>query len=182
LTPKKVINKKEYRKQYYLKNKKRIQKAHAVYKVNNKEKIKNLNKSYRTKPEIKAKQKKYIKEYQTNPKNKPALAVNRLKYKITSFGLTIDLYNKKCAKGCELCGSKSRLCLDHDHDSGLFRGILCTRCNTGLGKLGDNKNGILRVLKYLTKSKKNNGTRKTNNRKRDRRTKKSRKIKVRSSS
>jgi hypothetical protein len=30
---------------------------------------------------------------------------------------------------CEACGEKKVLCLDHDHETGEFRGWLCHRCN-----------------------------------------------------
>jgi hypothetical protein len=53
---------------------------------------------------------------------------------------------------CECCGSspnKRSLNLDHDHVTGLFRGWLCDNCNTGIGRLGDSINGLLRAIKYL---------------------------------
>lgn len=54
---------------------------------------------------------------------------------------------------CECCnkppGQKS-LALDHDHETGKFRGWLCGNCNLGIGKLGDNSHGIIRALNYLT--------------------------------
>ena len=46
-----------------------------------------------------------------------------------------------------------RLNLDHDYKTGHFRGYLCGECNTGIGKLGDNKAGLIRALKYLEKAK-----------------------------
>lgn len=53
---------------------------------------------------------------------------------------------------CEACGelrgSKS-LHIDHCHMTGIFRGWLCSRCNTGLGLLGDNAEGLRKVLAYL---------------------------------
>lgn len=57
---------------------------------------------------------------------------------------------------CEACdappnGSGS-LHLDHDHTTGKFRGWLCSRCNTAIGKLGDNVAGVRRALAYLARS------------------------------
>jgi len=37
---------------------------------------------------------------------------------------------------CKLCNRKRKLCIDHDHESGRVRGLLCYRCNRSLGCLG----------------------------------------------
>lgn len=37
-------------------------------------------------------------------------------------------------KACALCGrSDIRLCIDHNHETGKVRGVLCHICNTSLG-------------------------------------------------
>ena len=41
--------------------------------------------------------------------------------------------------------------LDHDHDSGEFRGWLCNVCNSALGWLEDDINYVRRALNYLEK-------------------------------
>lgn len=60
------------------------------------------------------------------------------------FDLTPEQYQilyeeqKGC---CAICGKhqskltklKQNLCVDHDHKTGIIRGLLCIRCNTGLG-------------------------------------------------
>lgn len=57
-------------------------------------------------------------------------------------------------EACELCGKiPYKWCLDHDHIDDSFRGWLCEPCNTGLGKLGDNLEGIIKAANYLIKSK-----------------------------
>jgi hypothetical protein len=51
---------------------------------------------------------------------------------------------------CECCArSPERLFLDHDHRTELFRGWLCRECNSGLGFLGDNAEGLARATMYL---------------------------------
>jgi hypothetical protein len=50
---------------------------------------------------------------------------------------------------CECCGAKAKLVVDHCHKTGKFRGWLCQRCNQGIGKLGDDLNGVKKAYKYL---------------------------------
>jgi hypothetical protein len=58
---------------------------------------------------------------------------------------------------CECCGyvfeagrkgGRSR-CVDHDHETGGWRGILCTRCNSALGMLNDSLDQVLRLADYI---------------------------------
>lgn len=50
---------------------------------------------------------------------------------------------------CEACARPGKLCLDHDHTTGEFRGWLCAYCNRGIGQLGDNTRGVAKALAYL---------------------------------
>lgn len=52
---------------------------------------------------------------------------------------------------CECCGIPQikALALDHCHDTGAFRGWLCSSCNTGIGMLGDSAAGIAKAASYL---------------------------------
>jgi hypothetical protein len=43
----------------------------------------------------------------------------------------------------------SGLVVDHDHETGEVRGLLCNRCNTGLGFFADNRGYMRRALTYL---------------------------------
>ena len=63
-----------------------------------------------------------------------------------------DYLNKPRPDYCECCLEPSApedLSFDHDHETGNFRGWLCTNCNTGIGKLGDSIKGIENALRYL---------------------------------
>jgi|688.fasta_scaffold650305_1 hypothetical protein len=51
---------------------------------------------------------------------------------------------------CECCHIlPKKWVLDHNHTNNSFRGWLCDRCNTGLGKFDDNIDGIINALEYL---------------------------------
>jgi hypothetical protein len=57
---------------------------------------------------------------------------------------------------CALCGSlpvgKKKLCLDHDHESGKVRGLLCTCCNTMLGNAHDSIEILDAAIAYLRRN------------------------------
>jgi len=50
---------------------------------------------------------------------------------------------------CQICGSVQRLSIDHCHASKHIRGILCSKCNTGLGLFRDNPDFLLGAINYL---------------------------------
>ena len=54
---------------------------------------------------------------------------------------------------CGICGEAEMdnpsLSIDHCHTTGKIRGLLCTRCNRGLGLFKDNSKNLLNAVKYL---------------------------------
>ena len=78
----------------------------------------------------------------------------RLKY---YYGITIADYDNmmETQKGvCKLCqgldGTRwERLAVDHCHKTGKVRGLLCDKCNRGLGQLNDDPNLVLKAYNYL---------------------------------
>jgi hypothetical protein len=53
---------------------------------------------------------------------------------------------------CEICGKVPwKWVIDHDHTDDTFRGHVCSRCNEGLGKLGDDIPSLINALNYLIK-------------------------------
>lgn len=44
-----------------------------------------------------------------------------------------------------------RACVDHSHETGKVRALLCVRCNTTLGHIENNKNLIPGLMDYLNK-------------------------------
>ncbi len=61
----------------------------------------------------------------------------------------LDAQNGRCA----ICGAKpARLAsmhIDHDHEHGHLRGLLCVSCNQGLGQFRDDPALLLRAIVYL---------------------------------
>lgn len=76
------------------------------------------------------------------------------------FGLTIERYDEmlvnqggRCAI-CRLLSTESprRFHVDHDHVTGIVRGLLCYRCNTGIGVFRDDVVHLRSAIKYLQES------------------------------
>ena len=55
-------------------------------------------------------------------------------------------------KNCDACGGTKRICFDHCHKTGEFRGWLCESCNVLIGFAKDDINTLKRLVKYLEKS------------------------------
>jgi hypothetical protein len=82
--------------------------------------------------------------------------VGRADHLNRAFGLTLDEFERLLAAqsgGCAICGSRSRgnisLHVDHDHESGLVRGLLCVRCNNGLGQFKESFRLMSRAADYV---------------------------------
>jgi hypothetical protein len=80
----------------------------------------------------------------------------------TKFGMTLRQYNyllKKQNGCCAICGYKPEgedryrkgksLAVDHDHVTGKIRGLLCDKCNRGLGHFNDNPRLLVEAVLYL---------------------------------
>jgi hypothetical protein len=50
---------------------------------------------------------------------------------------------------CEICNQKVELVLDHCHSTNTLRGVLCHKCNLGLGHFDDDLNLMTLAMKYL---------------------------------
>lgn len=86
-------------------------------------------------------------------KQATVLRRNVLLRKLQKYELTEVQYNELVSKGCAICGGpprgRGRYHFDHDHQTGKFRGLLCTKCNTGLGQFNENRALLIKALNYL---------------------------------
>ncbi len=96
-----------------------------------------------------------------------ALALDRKKYNSTSwsrriknkYGITLEEYTAIMAvhTKCTICNKvptgkfSDKLVYDHCHTTGKFRGVLCNKCNVGIGALGDTAADVYNALQYLLK-------------------------------
>lgn len=77
----------------------------------------------------------------------------------TSYRITLEEYEQRflAQKGrCRICDSPERsgrlLAVDHDHVTGLVRGLLCSACNRGLGFFRDRPDVLRVAADYLDTS------------------------------
>lgn len=68
------------------------------------------------------------------------------------YGLTIsDLRLVDTEDACAVCGGPAEV-VDHDHVTGRVRGVLCNRCNRGIGLLGDSAPALMLAALYLVRT------------------------------
>jgi transcription elongation factor Elf1 len=73
------------------------------------------------------------------------------------YGITLQEYNDMLEKQdykCAICGNEDevegrKLAIDHCHTSGAVRGLLCGKCNRGLGLFYDNQDLLEKAKQYL---------------------------------
>jgi len=96
------------------------------------------------------------KNYLKSDKGKAMIRKNQLKKK---YGITPEQYDELLIKQkgcCAICGIhqtkfKNRLSVDHDHTTGIIRGLLCPTCNWMLGLNKDNVHILIKTILYLEK-------------------------------
>ena len=77
-----------------------------------------------------------------------------LKY---NYGISLDKYNQLFIAengNCAICNKnqsnfKKALSVDHCHDSGLVRGLLCSKCNFFIGQANENVTYLQSAINYL---------------------------------
>jgi hypothetical protein len=71
----------------------------------------------------------------------------------SKYGIEIEEYDKMYLdqKGCcKICNKEYKLLsVDHCHNTGLVRGLLCKICNTSLGGFKDSIINLTEAIKYL---------------------------------
>lgn len=75
------------------------------------------------------------------------------------YGIELEQYEamlESQSHCCAICGDMAtpdqQLFVDHDHETGVVRGLLCLRCNTGIGMLGDDPDRLATAIRYLRAS------------------------------
>jgi hypothetical protein len=75
--------------------------------------------------------------------------------RIRSYGISVEDYESMLEEQngtCWICNGtndETALCIDHDHETNLVRGLLCNLCNRSLGLMNDDVNRLRRAVLYL---------------------------------
>jgi hypothetical protein len=163
----------ERRKQYRIENKERLAKAQKRYYQKNKQRFTDAKREWvRRNPERNAatcrayyhKNRERIAEYRRSPEYR-ALALewrkgrgslsDRNTYLRYRFGISLSEYESMLAnqKGvCAICKrppGRIRLAVDHCSSTGRIRGLLCHKCNVGIGYFDHSVQFIHAAARYL---------------------------------
>lgn len=65
----------------------------------------------------------------------------------------LALQNGVCAICANTCNTGRNLAIDHNHETGAIRGLLCTKCNQGIGQFNENKELFFKAVEYLERYK-----------------------------
>ena len=70
--------------------------------------------------------------------------------KAITYGITMeDVEELMSRMKCESCGDSGKpLVIDHCHETGRVRGVLCNQCNTSLGLLKEDVGRMANLIKY----------------------------------
>ena len=153
------IKKKEYQKEWSVRNKERRAVYNKAWRDRNKEKLAESAREWRERN--KEKYKESQQKYQQQPDIKEMRQMGRIKRK---YNLSKQAYLKmfedqdyKCAI-CTVEVQPFTLTAHVDHDHSIHpvvaRGILCHNCNRGLGGFKDDEASVLKAFLYLRRTKK----------------------------
>lgn len=159
----------EKRKAYYAKNKELIKNKSAQYYIENKSKVlKRISEKHKLNPiparerakDFAKKNPEKIKKYQKSWKERhpEKRKIYTRNSRIRTYGIEPNEYYEMLEKqghGCAICKAKPSyraMNIDHDHNTGKVRGLLCDGCNLSLGHI-EREGFVEKAIAYLAKYK-----------------------------
>lgn len=143
--------KKSAKREWFLRNKEKVYAKRRALRAQNREKIAAAKRDWgQRNPEAVSMQR-----VRTRLKRMNGMADKSLRF---HYGVTLEAFNAVAelqGHVCAICGTHDtttrakRLVVDHDHQTGRVRALLCHRCNCGLGYFKDNPALLRKALVYL---------------------------------
>jgi hypothetical protein len=78
--------------------------------------------------------------------------INRDRMREYRYGITpdeLEVLRETQAGLCGICRRRRKLVIDHCHESGAVRGLLCHACNTAIGSLDEDPRIIHAAVRYV---------------------------------
>lgn len=163
---------KKYNAEYRETHKEEIDKRELEYRQKNREKLAEVARRYNAshreerrqyardhRPAARISDKKKLEKIKKDPVLRKMKQDWYKRYRLARrYGMTLQEYdamlesqNGKCAI-CNCPPSEGRdLCVDHNHETGKVRGLLCDLCNKGIGQFGDSAERIESAMLYIKK-------------------------------
>lgn len=133
-----ALTRQEYQREYYRKNRERLKAYQEEH------------------PRSPEKHREYCLRHTRKRRNTPAgekhFRNQRLKLK---YGITVEQYDQMLTNQngvCACCGKppgKRRLHVDHNHQTGQIRELLCVNCNVAIGNVKEDPKLLQRLAEYL---------------------------------
>jgi hypothetical protein len=104
--------------------------------------------------------------YNADPANRAKKPRANRQWWLKQYGIDVEQYEAMLADQggvCAICllperyvdartGNPRRLSVDHDHQTGRVRGLLCGRCNRSVGQFADDHERLARAAAYLRRA------------------------------
>ena len=157
-SPERIEKRKAYQKEYYS----RPEVKERIRKYGHSDKVSETKRKYYSRPEVRER----IRLLSAERRKKPYFQCKKNDYRYRSqYGISLEEYNNilSLQNGvCAIChkeetkiirGIRLKLAIDHCHESNKVRGLLCSECNTALGKFYDDIEILNNAINYLNKNK-----------------------------
>jgi hypothetical protein len=95
-----------------------------------------------------------LNHYGQTPTGRDLILRRKYGIRIGEFDELMKIQNGVCgicesSKSLDRNGNQARLCVDHDHQTGAVRGLLCSTCNSALGLFKDDARLLTRALMWI---------------------------------
>jgi len=113
------------------------------------EKRQNEAKAWRTENYDKWKKQSLASYHRNRPRIIKERAAKRHNISLSLYESLLEIHKGCCGICGNPCPTKRSLAVDHDHATGTVRGLLCQRCNHGIGLFHDNPDRLRKAADYL---------------------------------